>query len=635
MWRLDLRNDLNTSIAAFVVALAMLGIAAQPASAAFREVSPTGSDVGNDCLSAPCATIQHAIEEAKNGDWVDVRAGTYVENVTIDKPLTLLGPNGNAVPGEPQAIVDGGSGTAIKPESHWITIRGMTATAGATGTAIRTAGADVDKLQIQEDIITGGSSGVDLEAGGEEILVGYNLIEEVGDGIQLSGTAYTGLSIRWNRFVEPIGEYTVLGGNGTTIEGFTLEGNEMPAPTRIAARITKRQGEENDLTENSFYSTGGPQLAIDGHDVRLMENSFEGHGSTACLQILGSQSGLTPSDKVLVSGNEFSDCNPYGIEVGPEVNAINVRSNEFAGSYDGITTSNASPWSVTGHVQVSVNRIVGTTHLGVDNTVSGTLDAEQNWWGCNAGPGPAGCDGVSGGVDAADNITLDALIGPRKKETGIEELPTGTSITLNPGEQAEVAALLSAGGSEPNLGVPADKAQIGFSSSLGTLSPATANLQNGWTKAIFTAGAAPGQGWIVVSMDNQQTLVPVTIPGGITGIPPAMPTKTPRGPTIVASGKRHLRAGRLATIGTVSCTDSCRVAPSRVRIVIGHHRYQGSVAPRGALAAESTTPIRVALSLPALRALKELGSARIRVTVTVVDAAGQTATRTISVRVQP
>lgn len=637
MCRLDLRNSLYASIAAFVMALAILSTVAQPAAAAFREVSPTGSDTGNNCLiqSGPCATIQHAIDEAENGDWVDVRAGTYGENVTIDKPLTLIGPNGNALPGEPQAIVDGGSGTAIRPESHGITIRGMTVTAGATGTAIRTAGADVDELEIQGDIISGGSSGVRLEAGGEKISIVVNLIEGVANGLQLSGTAYSSLSVESNRFDASIGADAVLADSGTTIEGFELWGNKVSAPTRIAGRITKRQGQENDLAWNSFDSTSGPQLAINGEDVRVMENSFEGNGTASCLQILGSQGGLTPSDGILASGNEFGGCNPYGIELGPEVNAVNVRSNDFFGSYDGIITSIASPWSVTGRVQIVVNRIFGTTHLGIDNTASGTLDAEQNWWGCNSGPGSAGCDGVRGGVDTEDPVTLDALIGPRQKETGIEKLPSGSSITLNPGEQAEVAAFLTADGSEPNLGVPAAKAQVGFSSSLGTLNPATTTLFNGWTKAIFTAGAAPGQGWITVSMDNQQTLVPVTIPGAMAGTPTTATLLNPLpAPTIVISGKRHLQAGRRATIGTVSCADSCRVTPGSARIAIGHNRYRGMVTPRGSLAAGSTTPIRVALSPPARRALKKLGSARIQVTVTVVDASGQTVTRAISVRVQ-
>lgn len=560
MWRVDPRNSLYASIAAFVVSLAILATAAQPASAAFRDVAPTGTDAGNDCLtqSNPCATIQHAIDEAEGWDWVDVRAGTYTETVRIDKPLTLIGRTTVQDPGEPQTILDGGSGTAIRPESHDITIRNMTLTSDSAGTPVGTAGADVDKLRVQEDIISGGSSGVDLQAGGEEISVGYNLIEGVGDGIQLSGTSYSNLTIQWNRFAQPIGEYTVLAGSGTTIEGLQLEGNKMPAPTRIAAQITKRPGEESDLTENRFYSTGEPQLAIDGHDVRVMKNSFEGNGSAGCLQILGTQGGLAPSADVLVSReNEFIACNPYGIELGPGVDGVAIYGNEFPGSYDGVATSNASSWDVTGHVHINTNRFVGTTHLGIDNNAPGTLDAEQNWWGCNAGPGARGCDGASGGVDAVDPVTLSALIGPRKKETGVVELPTGHSITLNPGEQAEVAALLDAGGSgSPILGVPTQKDPIHFSSPLGTLNPAITSLQNGWTRAIFTAGAAAGQGWIAVSMDNQRTLVPVTIRGGATPAPP-IETKRVSSPAHPHRCKRGRRLKRIK---------------GRLRCVKIHHR---------------------------------------------------------------
>jgi hypothetical protein len=634
MWRLELRNDLNASVVTFVMSLAILGTAAQPASAAFRAVSPTGSDAGNDCLmqSAPCATIQHAIDEAENFDWVDVRAGAYVENVTIDKPLTLIGPNGGARPGEPQAVVDGGSGTAIRPESHEITIRGMTVTAGATGTAIRTSGADVNKLRIQEDIISGGSSGVLLEAGGEEISIGYGLIEGVGNGIQLSGTAYSDLNIRAIRFATPIDEFAMLADSGTVIEGFKLDGNEMVAPTRIAARIVKQPFEENDLTNNSFDSTSGPALAIDGDHVRIMGNSFYGNGTAGCLQILGTQGGLVPSADILVSlENEFINCDPYGIELGPEVDDVAIYDSEFPGSYDGITTSNASPWDVTGRVVIEANRFVGTTHLGIDNTAAGTLVAEQNWWGCNAGPGAVGCARVSGGVETEDNVQLDALIGPLEKVAGIVEIPAGSSITLNPWEQARVTALLTAGGLDVNSSGIFGKAQIGFSSSLGTLNPATGHLQNGSTTTLFTAGATPGSGWIVVSMDNQQTLIPVTIRGDAS---PTTPLKTPRAPIIAVFRERHLLAGRKATIGRVSCADTCRVAPGRASIVVGRHRYRGTVTPRGILGAGSSTPIRVAFSSAARRALKKLGSARIRVTVTVVDATGQTARRAISVRVQ-
>lgn len=643
MWRLDLRNDVKArSITAFAVSLSILGATAEAASADFVRVSPTGVDAGNDCHFhppewTPCATIQHAVDEAEGFDWVDIDAGLYEEEVVVDKPgLTLIGPGGPTGLEEPQAVIDGGSGTAIRPEANAITIRGLKVTAGPTGTPIRTSGADVDGLWVHEDIISGGSSGVRLEADGVGDSIGYNVIEGTGDGVRLGAGNLSALTIKWNRFTTSIDEYAVLADSSATIEGLTLEGNEMAVPTRIAGLVEEGWEGENDIWGNTFESTQGPQLAINGLEARVMENRFEGHGSAGCLQILGNQGGLTPSSHILVSReNEFVECDPYGIELGPGVDKVSIYGSVFPGTSDGVVASGVSPWDVTGRVRIEGNRIVGTTHRGVDNRASGTLNAKQNWWGCNAGPGGGGCDAASAGVDSSDNVRLEALIGPRTDEyDGIIELPTGNSIALDPGEEAEVAAVLTSNGPEPNLGIPTQGVPVSFSSSVGTLFSATSSFQNGWTMNLFTAGPTPGQGSIVVSMDNQRTLVPVTIRGATTSTPPTMPIKTPRPPTLVVTGKRDRMAGRRATVGSVSCEDSCQVALGRAQIVIGHHFYRGAVTPRGTLAPGSTTPIRVTLSRSALRALRRLGSARIRVTVTVSDAAGQATTRAISARVR-
>jgi hypothetical protein len=51
------------------------------------------------------------------------------------------------------------------------------------------------------------------------------------------------------------------------------------------------------------------------------------------------------------------------------------------------------------NVSVNCNNIVGNKTFGIYNGGTGTLDAENNWWGCTGGPGATGCDSVSGNVD--------------------------------------------------------------------------------------------------------------------------------------------------------------------------------------------------------------------------------------------
>ena len=78
-------------------ALLWLGSAATvQANGTTRYVATTGTDASNDCSvpGSPCATIQHAIDQASSGDEIRVADGTYVNSGTvaeITQAVTITG----------------------------------------------------------------------------------------------------------------------------------------------------------------------------------------------------------------------------------------------------------------------------------------------------------------------------------------------------------------------------------------------------------------------------------------------------------------------------------------------------------------------------------------------------------------
>src|SRR4030066_2147947 len=67
------------------------------------------------------SSIQDAIKASSNGDTILVKSGTYIENVKVNKQLTLRG-IGNPV------VDAGGSGSAITLAANGITLEGFKAT---------------------------------------------------------------------------------------------------------------------------------------------------------------------------------------------------------------------------------------------------------------------------------------------------------------------------------------------------------------------------------------------------------------------------------------------------------------------------------------------------------------------------
>lgn len=157
-----------------------------------------------------------------------------------------------------------------------------------------------------------------------------------------------------------------------------------------------------------------------------------------------------------------------------------------------------------GLANLKFNRIVGNSASGVQN-ISGSVDAENNWWGCNYGPGAggAGCAGTTNGtigtVDANPWLVLRTSATPNSILTG-----GNSTISSNLNFNSNNVDT-SGSGSVPN-GTPAS-----FAGTLGTVAPPTGTTTSGVTGTTYTAGISAGSGNAATTIDGQTVNAPITI----------------------------------------------------------------------------------------------------------------------------
>jgi hypothetical protein len=211
---------------------------------------------------------------------------------------------------------------------------------------------------------------------------------------------------------------------------------------------------------------------------------------------------------------------------------INNKSTGVAGYAGAIKINNG--FAVGNTVQVHYNRIVNNTSTVSPNglalnSAAGSVDATDNWWGCNTGPGVAGsCNQAaivgSGGVGQLNINTwmqLKAMASP----TPI--CPTNVLL----GNTSTVTASFLKNSAGTSLSVSNIDRLIGlhisFTSLLGTLSEAQTGIQaNGTATVLFTSNGTPGDGSVNAMVDNvpnndatAKASIFINTPASITGQP--------------------------------------------------------------------------------------------------------------------
>ena len=134
-------------------------------------------------------TIQAAVDAASAGDTIEVRSGTYHENVDVNKPLTLRGEGADVVTVRaasvnPQSIHD----HVFEVTVDYVNISGFTAEGGGVFYGVRMAGVclfGADFCDVFNNNVSNNADGISLYDSNNNALTNNTASNNVGFGIHL------------------------------------------------------------------------------------------------------------------------------------------------------------------------------------------------------------------------------------------------------------------------------------------------------------------------------------------------------------------------------------------------------------------------------------------------------------------
>jgi len=489
--------------------------AAYPGGASFAPVKNI-----NDDPDTLFSSIQAAIAAGTtaNGETITVAAGTYTENVNVNKSLTLQGASSATV------IVTAASPTVsvFTVTASSVNISGFTAIGaggvppiGNQGYAGIKFGSGVANCNIHDNILTGNQYGILLQDPENTTTPGNNTFTNN----TASSNGVSGIEMQHSYG----NTFTSNTANSNGSYGFRLDG---------VSHNTFTSNTANSNTVNGFSlvkgsSTGG-----------CLYNTFTNNTANS-----NTQYGFREDygDHNTLTGNTFNANVLAGLRLKEVLTNLTVDSNRITNSTIGIDIAtpitNVTTWIVT-H-----NNIVGNATYGVSNLGTGVLDAENNWWSCNAGPGNIACDSISANVDADPWLVLGISTAPNA-------IPPGGTSTLT----ADLTHN-SDGMDTSALGHIPDGTSVLFHTDFGSVgsSSVTKTTTNGKATATLTADAGAGVANTSATVDNQteNTAVFVTQTGAaVTGYDMATgdnPTAEFGGVTANATGNGTLVVAQYAT----------------------------------------------------------------------------------------
>ncbi|WP_372947734.1 right-handed parallel beta-helix repeat-containing protein, partial [Mariniphaga sp.] len=325
-------------------------------------------------------SINDAIEASTTDDnyIVVVDAGTYTENVVVNKAVTIEGPQKDIDPRTAaslrtsgslaEAIVDGGgsSSPVFEITVPGVVINGLEITNGSGDLVSSPDGAPVKTGVVVKYCIVSnsGDEGIQLrnvDGGGVEYCYVYST---TGDGINLSSEC-TNSYIRYNEVTTSASADAAiyLYGNGPDM---LIDNNLISGVTSInGIMVGNKSGADNNKNH----------LAL--NNAIVSNNTIIGHtGSKVGVYVNTSRVNII--DNTITNWESAGDAALY---LRFDIKDIQVTGNDISGNENGIKVSSGVSAVNALTFLINENNLSGNTNLGITSSSAGAVDATCNWFG--------------------------------------------------------------------------------------------------------------------------------------------------------------------------------------------------------------------------------------------------------------
>jgi parallel beta-helix repeat protein len=314
-------------------------------------------DSGEDFM-----TIQEAINDpdTMNGHTIMVDAGTFKENVVVDKRLTLIGA-GNA-----NTIIDGnGTGDVIMVASSWVNITGFNITNG--GSSAGDSGVEINGVsycRIKDNSISyNGWFGINMINGHNHTV--FNNTMTVNNQYALYMSMITDNEVLKNTVsLASTYAFSLYSVSHTNITSNDI--SDSPEGIRLRGSC-----ENNTLRFNNVTGTGIGISMGDSSYNTVLQNNLSSNTDKGILLEDNPSSGKTRFNDVMY--NNLTGNSPWGIDVETTPYINNLTGNNITGGSSGIQLLTSSNISIEGNNVTNANngiQLIGSDHNTlIDNDV--------------------------------------------------------------------------------------------------------------------------------------------------------------------------------------------------------------------------------------------------------------------------